>query len=198
MRIGVTGGIGSGKSTVTRLLADKGAVIVDADEIAREVVAPGSPVLATLALEFGHDIIDRDGSLKRGLLAERAFASPEATTALNAITHPAIRRRSAETMRRLSETHSIVVHDMPLLVEMGLVGDYDHIIVVETPLEARLERLEERGIGREDALRRIAAQATDQQRRDIASIVLQNDSTIDALEAQVNQWWAETIAADAS
>src|SRR3954465_14694212 len=160
--IGLTGGIGSGKSTVAAMLAARGAVVVDADQIARSVVEPGMPALAALAERFGADIVGPDGRLDRAELAGRAFVSPEARKDLEAITHPAI---GAEFLRLVAEAPegAVVRHDVPLLVESTKGYDYAAVIVVEAPLEARLERLETRGVPRDDAMRRIAQQASDEE-----------------------------------
>lgn len=191
--VGLTGGIGSGKSTVAAMLAARGAVVIDADQIARDVVEPGSETLAKLVGEFGDDILASDGALDRARLAERAFVSDESRQALEAITHPAI---AAEFMRRLGECppDAIVVHDVPLLAESKQkdpkrLPDYPCVIVVEAPLETRLERLEARGVPRDDARRRIAQQATDAQRRELATWVIDNSGDLGRLEAQIAPIW---------
>ncbi len=191
--VGLTGGIGSGKSTVAAMLAARGAVVIDADQIAREVVEPGSDALAKLVLEFGDDIVSSDGDLDRARLAERAFASDESRQALESITHPAI---AAEFLRRLSDCapDAIVVHDVPLLAESKKkdpkrLPDYPCVIVVEAPLATRLERLEARGVQRDDAQRRIAQQASDEDRRALATWVIDNSGDLTALEAQVAPIW---------
>ena len=196
--IGLTGGIGSGKSTVAAMLAARGAVIVDADEIARSVVEPGMPALDQLAERFGADIIGPDGRLDRAKLAERAFATPEDRKDLEAITHPAI---GAEFLRLVAEAPegAVVVHDVPLLVEAILKSDkpgyeYAAVIVVETPLEVRLDRLEARGVPRDDAMRRIAQQASDEERRAVATYVLDNGGAVVDLERQVDAIWPELEA----
>ncbi len=188
--IGLTGGIGSGKSTVAAMLAAHGAVVVDADQIARSVVEPGMPALAALAERFGADVIGTDGRLDRPKLAERAFATPEDRRDLEAITHPAI---GAEFLRLVAEAPegAVVVHDVPLLVESTKGYDYAAIIVVEAPLETRLERLEARGVPRDDALRRIAQQASDEERRAVATYVLDNGGDRAHLQQQVDAIWPE-------
>ena len=197
--VGLTGGIGSGKSTVAALLAARGAVVLDADQIAREVVEPGAPALARLVERFGADILDEGGALDRARLAEKAFATDEARRDLEAITHPAI---GAEFMRRLGEcpTGAIVVHDVPLLAESkkksaNTLPDYEQVIVVEAPLATRLARLEARGVPRADAQRRIAQQASDEERRALATWVVDNAGDLGALEAQVDAIWHELAAA---
>jgi dephospho-CoA kinase len=190
--IGLTGGIGSGKSTVAGLLAAKGAVVVDADLIARQVVEPGSPVLDRLVERFGADIIGPDGSLDRARLAERAFVDEESRKGLDEITWPAI---GEEFLRQVAVAPegAVVVHDVPLLVESKHPAQYGGVIVVEAPRELRLARLAARGIPADDAERRMAQQATDEQRRTIATWVLDNSGDLDALAAQVDEIWPDVV-----
>jgi len=188
--VGLTGGIGAGKSTVAGLLARRGAIVVDADAIAREVVEPGMPALAQLVERFGPDILAADGSLDRAALAAKAFVSDEAKKDLEAVTHPAI---GEEFLRRVAAApaDSVVVHDVPLLVEAKRGGDYAAVIVVEAPLEVRLARLERRGVAPDDARRRIALQASDDERRAVATWVVDNGGTITDLDAQIDRIWIE-------
>jgi dephospho-CoA kinase len=188
--VGLTGGIGSGKSTVAALLAEHGAVVVDADAIAREVVEPGTPALAKLVERFGPEILAADGSLDRPALAARAFVTEETKKDLEAITHPAI---GEEFLRRVGNApdDAIVVHDVPLLVESTRGFKYDAVIVVEAPLDVRLDRLEARGVPRDDARRRIALQASDDERRKVATWVVDNSGSRAELERQVDKIWAE-------
>jgi dephospho-CoA kinase len=190
--IGLTGGIGSGKSTVAGLLAAKGAVVVDADVIARQVVEPGSPVLDRLAERFGADIVGPDGRLDRARLAERAFLDEGTRRDLDAITHPAI---GEEFLRQVAAAPegAVVVHDVPLIVESKSPAQYRGVIVVEAPRAVRLARLEARGIAVVDAERRMAQQATDEQRRAIATWVLDNSGDLDALRSQVDAIWPELV-----
>lgn len=182
LMVGLTGGIGAGKSTVTAVLAEAGAVIVDADLIAREVVEPGSAGLAMLVAEFGEDILGPDGALDRAALAARAFIDAERTAALNAITHPLIGERTAELFGSAPED-AIVVHDMPLLVEGGMAPAYHLVIVVDTPAEVRLRRLvEQRGMPEDDARARMARQATDEDRRAAADILIDNSGDRQTVE----------------
>lgn len=192
LRIGLTGGIGSGKSTVSRLLAEHGAVIVDADAIAREVVEPGSPGLAAVAEAFGDDILAADGSLDRPALAAVVFADPEARRRLDAIVHPLVRARAAE-VAAAAAPDAVVVHDVPLLVETGQAASYDLVLVVEADPDTRVARLVQRGLTAEDAQARMAAQATDDQRRAVADVVLDNSGTPEQLEEQVGRFWAERV-----
>lgn len=185
--IGLTGGIGSGKSTVAQLLEQQGWVLVDADRIARDIVEPGQPALTELADAFGQDILLPNGSLDRGLLASRAFASREKTDLLNSITHPRIQE---ETQARFEAARQggadFVVYDMPLLVDKGLHKDMDATIVVDVDVEERVRRLVEyRGLDEGDARRRIAAQIPDDVRRAAADLVIDNNGPREALDAQV-------------
>ena len=200
LMIGLTGGIGSGKSTVAALLAQRGAVIIDADAIARQVVEPGQPALAQLVQKFGAEILRPDGSLNRPALAERAFVTDESRKELEAITHPAI---AEEFFRQIAAAPegAIVVHDVPLLVESTRGMEYAAVIVVEAPLEVRLDRLESRGVPRDDAKRRIALQASDEERRKVATWLVDNGGDLAALEAQIETIWAELqkrVAEDAA
>ena len=193
LRIGLTGGIGSGKSTVAGLLAARGAVVIDADRIAREVVEPGTPGLAAVVEAFGPQVLAPDGSLDRPALAAVVFADPEARRRLDAIVHPLVRRRSAE-LDASAPRDAVVVHDVPLLVETGRWHPYDLVLVVEADRGIRVARLVGRGLSAEDARARIAAQATDEQRRAVADVVLDNSGTVEDLEAQVDRFWAERVA----
>lgn len=190
LMVGLTGGIGAGKSTVAAQLARRGAIVVDADAIAREVVEPGSPVLVQLVDRFGPEILHPDGSLDRPALAAVAFVDDETRKELEGITHPAI---GAEFLRRVAEAPagSVVVHDVPLLVESKRGFEYAAVIVVEAPLEVRLDRLEARGVPRDDARRRIDLQATDEDRRKVATWVVDNSRDLSHLEEQVERIWAE-------
>jgi dephospho-CoA kinase len=193
VRIGLTGGIGSGKSTVSRLLAGHGAVIVDADAIAREVVEPGTPGLAAVVDAFGPEVLATDGSLERPALAAVVFGDPEARRRLDAIVHPLVRARATE-VAAAAPPGAVVVHDVPLLVETGQAAAYDLVLVVEADPDTRVARLVQRGLTAEDARARMAAQATDEQRRAVADVVLDNSGTPDELEAQVDRLWAERVA----
>src|SRR3954452_23173191 len=182
--VGLTGGIGSGKSTVAKMLVDRGAVVVDADAIARQVVEPGQPALAALVEKFGAEILQPDGSLDRTALAAKAFVSDETRKELEAVTHPVI---GEEFLRQVAAAppDGIVEHDVPLLVESKRGFEYAAVIVVEAPLELRLDRLEARGVDRADAERRIALQATDEERRKVATWVIANGGDLAHLEAPI-------------
>ena len=192
LRIGLTGGIGSGKSTVSALLAERGAVVVDADRIAREVLEPGTLGLAAVAEAFGEGILAPDGSLDRPALAAVVFADPEARARLDGIVHPLVRARATELAGAAPEG-SVVVHDVPLLVETGQAKAYDLVLVVQADAATRIERLVRRGLSEDDARARIAVQATDAQRRAVADVVLDNSGTVEQLAEQIERFWVERV-----
>ena len=193
MRIGLTGGIGSGKSAVSRLLAERGAVVIDSDVIAREVVEPGTPGLAAVVAEFGADILRADGTLDRERLGGIVFADEGARRRLNAIVHPLVGARSAEIVGS-APPHAVLVHDIPLLVENGLAANFTLVLVVETPIDLRIERLtRDRGITEEAARARIAAQATDAERHAVADVVIVNDGTLEELRERVADFWIRNV-----
>ena len=188
--IGLTGGIGAGKSAVAARLAALGAVVVDADRIAREVVRPGTPGLAAVVEAFGPGVLAGDGALDRAALGRIVFADEAERRRLEAITHPLIRARTAELVAAAPDG-AVVVHDVPLLTEAGLRGAYEQVIVVLAAEPVRLRRLVDgRGMSEEEARSRIAAQATDEQRRAIADIVIVNEGTLEELERRVDEVWA--------
>lgn len=193
LRIGLTGGIGSGKSTVAGLLAARGARVVDADRIAREVVERGTPGLDAVVAAFGRDVLTAEGALDRPALAAVVFADPGARRRLDGIVHPLVRARAAELVAA-APPDAVVVQDVPLLVETGQASSYDLVLVVAADLATRVERLVGRGLSEDDARARIAAQATDEQRRAVADVVLDNSGTLEDLEAQVERFWAERVA----
>lgn len=185
LKIGLTGGIGAGKSTVSEILAAHGAAIIDADKIAREVVAPGEPLLDDLAKRFGEDVIGGDGGLDRAALAAAAFADEDSTAALNALMHPAIRNRTIEHFARHSDAE-VVVHDVPLLVENAMTPAYHLNLLVDVPAELRLERLmNARGMAREDAESRIARQASDEDRYAVCDVIIDNADSVSATQDRV-------------
>ncbi|PXY19356.1 dephospho-CoA kinase [Prauserella muralis] len=193
LRVGLTGGIGAGKSTVAARLAEHGAVLIDADRIAREVVEPGTEGLAELVAEFGAEILAADGSLDRAALAARAFSDDGARQRLNAIVHPRVGARTAELMARAA-ADAIVVHDIPLLVEGGLAPSYHLVLIVDADEDVRVKRLvESRGMPEQDARNRIAAQASTAQRRAVADVWLDNSGTRDVVLAQVDALWADRL-----
>jgi dephospho-CoA kinase len=193
--VALTGGLGSGKSTVAGLLAGHGAVVLDADAIARAVVEPGRPALGELVERFGAEILHADGSLDRAALAAAAFADDDSRRALEAITHPVI---VAEMNQRIAEQprDAVVVLEIQLLAETWdqRIRDYDAVIAVEAPEAVRLERAVARGMSREDAERRLAAQATDAERRAIATHVIANDGDVASLEQAVDRLWPDLLA----
>lgn len=192
--IGLTGGIGSGKSTVSKKLDELGAFIVDADKIAREIVEPGQPALVELAEAFDN-VLNDDGTLNRQALAHQAFATPEATQKLNAITHPRIRERTDELFREAQrEGEQVLVYDMPLLIENGEAERVDHVVVVDAPDEVRVKRLVAyRGLDEEDARARINAQIDRETRLAVADTVLDNSGDVEELLEQVERFWIEVV-----
>jgi dephospho-CoA kinase len=193
LRVGLTGGIGSGKSTVARRLGELGAAVVDADVVAREIMEPGQPVLQQVRERFGDEVIRADGTLDRAGLAALVFTDPEALAALDAITGPAIAERIAE-QRHTMPAGVVSVQDMPLLVERGLWVREHVSIVVETHLETRVRRLvEQRGLDEADVRNRIAAQASDAQRRAACDVVLANDATREDLVSAVDRLWESRL-----
>jgi dephospho-CoA kinase len=193
LRIGLTGGIGSGKSTVAALLTQHGARVVDADRIAREVVEPGTPGLAAVVAEFGEGVLTPEGALDRPALAALVFGDPAARARLDAVVHPLVRSRAAELVAA-APADAVVVQDVPLLVETGQASSFDLVLVVEADVGTRVARLVERGLTAEDARARIASQATDEQRRAVADVVLRNDGDREALAVQVDRFWTERVA----
>lgn len=189
--VGLTGGIGSGKSTAAAALADLGATVVDADVLAREVVAPGTPGLAAVAAAFG-DVLRADGSLDRAALGARVFRDPGERARLEGIVLPLV---AARAQRRLAAVPAgrVAVYDMPLLVEQRAASRFDYVVVVQAPCEVRLARLEGRGLGREEALARLASQASDEQRRAVADVVLDNSGTREELRAAIERLWADVL-----
>ncbi|WP_083874220.1 dephospho-CoA kinase [Nocardia paucivorans] len=193
LRIGLTGGMGAGKSTVARALVDRGAVLIDSDVIAREVVAPGTEGLAALVDAFGTDILAPDGSLDRPKLAAKAFADDESRARLNGITHPLVGKRTAELLAAAAPD-AIVVQDIPLLVENGLAPFMNLVLVVDAAVETRIRRLVEfRNVPEADARARIAAQATDEQRRAVADVLLDNNGPAERVEETVHRLWDERL-----
>ncbi|MFP1623785.1 dephospho-CoA kinase [Streptomyces sp. 5K101] len=193
LKVGLTGGIGAGKSEVSRLLASYGAMLVDADKIAREVVEPGTVGLAAVVDAFGAEILTPEGTLDRPRLGAIVFNDPERLATLNAIVHPLVGARSRE-LEAAAGPDSVVVHDVPLLTENGLASLYDLVVVVDAAPETQLDRLVRlRGMSEADARARMAAQATREQRREIADLVIDNDGPLQELEPQVRKVWDELI-----
>jgi dephospho-CoA kinase len=199
LRVGLTGGIGSGKSEVSKRLAALGAVVIDADKAAREVVEPGTPGLARIAETFGPGVLRADGALDRAKLAEIVFADTDARGRLNAIVHPLVHehmRATEEAAVRSGGDEAVIVHDIPLLAEGGEQrrGGFDLVIVVDVPPDVQVERLAARGLPEEQARARMAAQATRERRLAIADIVIDNSGTLADLDRRVAEVWADLRA----
>jgi dephospho-CoA kinase len=191
LRVGLTGGIGAGKSEVSRRLAAYGAIVIDADLIAREVVAPGTDGLAEVVEAFGAGVLGPDGALDRALLGELVFADEQKLARLNAIVHPRVGARMQE-LEESAGPDSIVVHDVPLIAENGLSGGYDLVIVVDVPPRMQVDRLVRlRGMSRDQAKARMAAQAAREQRLSIADMVVDNSGSLAELDRQVGDLWTE-------
>ena len=198
LKVGLTGGIGAGKSEVSRLLVEHGAVLIDADRIAREVVAPGTPGLAAVVDAFGEDVLaaGRQPGPARSS-ARSSSPTPEKLAVLNSIVHPLVGARSRELEDAAAED-AVVVHDVPLLAENGLAPLYDLVIVVDASPETQLDRLVRlRGMTEEDARARMAAQATRDKRLEIADVVIDNDVPLEELQRRVRDVWADLVAAGA-
>jgi len=193
LKVGLTGGIGAGKSEVSRLLVEHGAVLIDADRIARDVVAPGTPGLAAVVEAFGEDVLAEDGSLDRPKLGSVVFADPERLAVLNSIVHPLVGARSRELEAAAAED-AVVVHDVPLLAENSLAPLYDLVVVVDASPETQLDRLVRlRGMTEEDARARMAAQATREKRLAIADVVIDNDVPLEELRRRVREVWGDLV-----
>ncbi|MEU4894255.1 dephospho-CoA kinase [Streptomyces sp. NPDC044780] len=193
LKLGLTGGIGAGKSEVSRILTSYGAVLIDSDRIAREVVEPGTPGLAAVVAEFGPEVLTADGRLDRPKLGGIVFNDPERLSALNAIIHPLVRDRSAE-LQAAAAPDAVVVHDVPLLAENQLAPLYDLVMVVDATPETQLDRLVRlRGMTEDEARARMAAQATRADRLAVADVVIDNNGPIEALEPQVGKVWADLV-----
>jgi dephospho-CoA kinase len=191
LRVGLTGGIGSGKSEVSRRLAAQGAVVIDADAIAREVVAPGTPGLAEVIEAFGPEVLLPDGSLDRPRLGDIVFADPQLRARLNGIVHPLVGARM-QTLEQAAGAGAIVVHDVPLIAENNLAGTYDLVVVVDAPPRTQLDRLvRHRGLSRDQAKARIAAQASRADRLAIAGIVIDNSGSLAELDRLAGELWTE-------
>lgn len=191
LTIALTGGIASGKSVVARRLVEHGAVLIDADALARDVVRPGTPGLARIVETFGEEVLAPDGALDRAALAEIAFGDPQRRAELNAITHPLIAERSRE-LAAAAAPDAVVVHDIPLLAEGTRdIDGFDLVVVVQAPVETRLRRMmTDRGMTREQAQQRIAAQASDADRLALADVVIENDGDLADALRQVDELWA--------
>ena len=194
VRVGLTGGIASGKSSVSAILAELGAVVIDADLIAREVVARGTPGLDAVVAEFGPELLTSEGDLDRPAMGALVFGDADARKRLEAIIHPLVHARSAELEAEAGD-HAVVVHDIPLLAEVGRAGSFDEVVVVDAPADVQVTRMvDDRGWTREDAESRIAAQATREDRLAIATHVIDNTGTLAELRARVEEIYAVLAA----
>ena len=188
--MGLTGGIGAGKSTVAQMLIDRGAVVVDGDQIARELVRPGEPALAAIVARFGTGVLQPDGELDRAGLAEIVFPDPGALGDLDAIMHPRIAERAQQMLAEAEAAGvEVFVYDMPLIVENGTAGEFDVVVVVHAPIEVRLARLAVRGVHVGDARERMSRQASDEQRAEVADILIDNGGDEEQLTQQVDRAW---------
>jgi dephospho-CoA kinase len=193
--VGLTGGIGSGKSTVARLLDRRGAVVIDADQLAREAIAKGTEGFERVVSVFGTRILGPDGDLDRKALADEVFTDPVMKANLEAIVHPEVGRLFGERVEAYRGTDRVVVYVTPLLAELGLAPAFDIVVVVTASPHLRISRVaSERGITPDDVRRRMATQATDEQRAEIAEVLLDNDGTLAELDAQVERLWPELEA----
>ncbi|WP_160032954.1 dephospho-CoA kinase [Paenibacillus sp. An7] len=195
MNIGLTGGIASGKSSVSKLLVSLGAILIDADQIAREVMLPGHPVLAAVAKHFGQVVLQEDGSLNRKKLGELVFNHPDQLQALNQITHPAIRQEMRDRKHKFEEQFPdrLVVADIPLLYESGLEDGYDQIMLVYVPREVQLERLMTRdGLDKDQAILRLKAQMDIEEKKQKADIIIDNSGDFEETKKQILAFWRDT------
>jgi dephospho-CoA kinase len=190
----LTGGIGSGKSSVSRRLAERGAVVIDSDVLAREVVARGTDGLAEVVAAFGDGVLTADGELDRPAVGKLVFGDEVARRKLEAVIHPRVRARAAE-IERAAPADAVVVHDIPLLVETGQADKFDLVLVVDVPVEVQVERLTtQRGMAEDEARRRIASQATREDRLAAADVVIDNAGGLDDLDRRIDAVWAELTA----
>ena len=195
MRVGLTGGVASGKSTVAALLRELGAVVVDSDVLAREVVEPGTPGLAAVVEAFGPEVLTADGRLDRPALGAVVFGDEPARRRLEGILHPLIRARAAE-LEAAAPPGTVVVHDIPLLVETGQADRFDAVVVVDVPVETQVARMvRDRGMSREDALARVKAQASREERLAVATQVVENTGTREDLRDRVTEVLEELVSA---
>jgi dephospho-CoA kinase len=193
--VGLTGGIGSGKSTVARLLERRGALVIDADQLAREAIARGTPGFDRVVDAFGVDILTSDGDLDRSALAAAIFSDPARKSVLEAIVHPEVAGRFAEQVEALRTTDRVVVYVTPLLVELGLAPAFDVVVVVTASPHLRVSRVASgRNLSPDDVRGRMAAQATDEQRMEVADVLVDNDGSLAELDRQVDRLWGDLVA----
>jgi dephospho-CoA kinase len=190
--VGLTGGIGSGKSTVASMLERRGAVVVDADSLARQALARGTPGYARVVEEFGPEVVDQNAEIDRERLAQTVFADPEARRRLEAIVHPEVARRFTDSVAPHRDTDRVVVYVVPLLVERSMQGAFDVVVAISASPDTRQARLSaDRGMGQEDVRRRMAAQLPDQERQRAAHVVIDNEGTLQELEQHVQDLWSD-------
>ena len=190
--VGLTGGIGSGKSTVAELLAERGAVVIDADDLARRAVAPGTPGFDRVVETFGRDVLGPDGGIDRATLADVVFADPSRLRELEAIVHPEVARLLVESVEPYRDTDDVIVYAVPLLAERGMAEGFDVVVVVVADVDRRIERLmRDRGMTAEEVRARVAAQLTDEERARVADVLLDNDGEPERLIPQVNRLWTD-------
>ena len=190
--VGLTGGIGSGKSTVAELLAERGAVVIDADDLARRAVAPGTSGFDRVVETFGRDILGPDGGIDRATLADVVFADPSRLRELEAIVHPEVARLLVESVEPYRDTDDVIVYAVPLLAERGMAQGFDVVVVVVADVDRRIERLmRDRGMTAEEVRARVAAQLTDEERARVADVLLDNDGEPERLIPQVNRLWTD-------
>jgi dephospho-CoA kinase len=193
--VGLTGGIGSGKSTVARLLERRGAVVIDADQLARDAVAKGTPGFDRVVETFGKGVVTPDGALDRSALAARIFSDPLQKAALEAIVHPEVARRFSDQVDTFRGTARIVVYVTPLLVELGLAPAFDVVVVIMASPHLRVSRVaSDRGLSPDEVRGRLAVQATDEQRAEVAGVLIDNDGSLTDLEPQVDRLWDDLLA----
>jgi dephospho-CoA kinase len=198
VRVGLTGGIASGKSTVSAILAELGAVVIDSDRLAREVVARGTPGLARVVEAFGPGVLTPEGDLDRPKLGAVVFGDAERRKVLEGIVHPLVGERSAE-LAAAAGPDALLVHDVPLLVEAGMAPAFEEVLVVDAPADVQVDRMvRDRGMTLEDAQARIAAQATREQRLEVATYVIENTGTLEELRARVLEVHAALVEKAAS
>jgi dephospho-CoA kinase len=193
--VGLTGGIGSGKSTVARLLDRRGAIVIDADQLAREAIAKGTAGFEEVVRTFGSGVVGPDGDLDRAALAAEVFTDPARKIALESIVHPEVARRFADRLEPHRGTDRVVVYVTPLLAELGMAPAFDVVVVVTASPHLRVSRVaSDRDLSPEDVRRRMASQATDEQRAAIAHVLLDNDGSLADLDGQVERLWPELVA----
>jgi dephospho-CoA kinase len=193
--VGLTGGIGSGKSTVARLLERRGATLIDADQLAREAIAAGTPGFDRVVEAFGPEIVGADGDLDRAELADRVFSDPARRSVLESIVHPEVARRFGELVEEHRGTDRVVVYVTPLLVELGLAPAFDVVVVIMASPHLRVSRVaSDRGLSPDEVRSRMASQATDEQRAEVAHVLIDNDGGLRELERQVDRLWADLSA----